>query len=166
MAIIFRKLKQYISRVARISVCQESEGAAVVSEKPDRKTEPECIGYEIRKTLWELRQGKAIDDALWKSMYTRPFWHYCEVCGKKEFITAREAADQGWQYPPDLQHQFGKIGPRVCGSCRTEDTLFWKVMFQMDGVQKFHLDMKDVLTPEELVTWERIKGEPESLLED
>ena len=29
------------------------------------------------------------------SMNTRPFWHYCEVCGKKEFITAKEALDAG-----------------------------------------------------------------------
>lgn len=25
--------------------------------------------------------------ALLESMKTRPFWHYCEVCGKKEFLT-------------------------------------------------------------------------------
>ena len=26
---------------------------------------------------------------LLESVKTRPFWHYCEVCGKKEYLTAR-----------------------------------------------------------------------------
>ncbi|MCR5098816.1 MAG: hypothetical protein K6B14_07710 [Lachnospiraceae bacterium] len=37
---------------------------------------------------------------LLQSMNTRPFWHYCEVCGKKEYITAEEAFNDGWDYPP------------------------------------------------------------------
>lgn len=31
-----------------------------------------------------------------ESMNTRPFWHYCEVCGKRDFITAKAALDAGW----------------------------------------------------------------------
>ena len=60
---------------------------------------------------------------LLESMNTRPFWHYCEVCGKKEFITAKEALDAGWDYPPHFG-EFGLLGPRTCGNCSLKDTLF------------------------------------------
>lgn len=46
-----------------------------------------------------------------ESMATRPFWHYCEVCGKREFLTAKDAFDSGWDYPPRMGH-FGLLGPR------------------------------------------------------
>ncbi|HHU17132.1 MAG TPA: ATP-binding protein [Clostridiales bacterium] len=95
------------------------------------------------------------------SMKECPFWHYCEVCGKKEFITAKEAFDNGWDYPPDIGH-FGLLGPRTCGSCQLKDTLYWKIM-QNNGLP---IVIEGKLTPEELVTWRRIKGEPESLLAD
>ena len=39
-----------------------------------------------------------------ESMNTRPFWHYCEVCGKKDFITAKEALDAGWDYHHILEN--------------------------------------------------------------
>lgn len=45
---------------------------------------------------------------LLESMKTRPFWHYCEVCGKKEYITAQDAFDTGWDYPPQMGH-FGLL---------------------------------------------------------
>lgn len=96
---------------------------------------------------------------LLESMNQRPFWHYCEVCGKKEFITAEEAFENGWDYPPNIG-QFGLIGPRTCGDCQMTDTLYWKVSTQSE----LPLVMEERLTAEELVTWRRIKGEPESLL--
>lgn len=100
---------------------------------------------------------------LLESMNTRPFWHYCEVCGKKEFITAQDAFNEGWDYPPNIGH-FGLLSPRTCGSCFTVDTLFWRV----NTCKKIPIPivMKSALTPEELVTWNRIRGEPESLLDD
>lgn len=93
------------------------------------------------------------------SMRERPFWHYCEVCGKKELITAQEAYDSGWDYPPHMGH-FGLLGPRTCGKCRLRDTLFWKI----NTSGKLPIVCEGDLTPEELATWRRIKGEPESLL--
>lgn len=93
------------------------------------------------------------------SMQERPFWHYCEVCGKKEFITAQDAYDSGWDYPPHMGH-FGLLGPRTCGKCRLKDTLFWKI--HTSGT--LPIVCEGDLTPEKLVTWRRIKGEPESLL--
>ena len=48
--------------------------------------------------------------ALLESMKTRPFWHYCEVCGKKEFLTDEDAFNRGWDYPPKMG-SFGLLGP-------------------------------------------------------
>lgn len=96
---------------------------------------------------------------LLESMSIRPFWHYCEVCGRKEFITAQDAFDNGWDYPPNIGH-FGLLGPRTCGNCFTKDTLFWRV-----NAGKVPIVVESALSPEELVTWKRIRGEPESLLD-
>lgn len=53
------------------------------------------------------------------------------------------------------------LGPRTCGDCRMKDTLFWKV-HTSGGLP---IVREGELTPKELATWRRIKGEPESLLE-
>lgn len=95
-----------------------------------------------------------------ESMNTRPFWHYCEVCGKKEFIAAKEALDAGWDYPPHFVG-FGLLGPRNCGNCSLKDTLFWKVHTELP----LPIVINEQLTPEEKIIWQRIKAEPESLLE-
>lgn len=47
--------------------------------------------YIKEKELEKQERKKLLD-----SMKTRKFWHYCEVCGKKEFITAKEAHNLGW----------------------------------------------------------------------
>ena len=96
-----------------------------------------------------------------ESMNTRPFWHYCEVCGKKEFITADEAFNSGWDYPPQMGI-FGLLGPRKCGNCSIINTLYWKI--HTPG--RFPIVLEGELSPEELITWRRIKNEPESLLHD
>ena len=95
-------------------------------------------------------------------MNTRPFWHYCEVCGKKEFITAKEAFNSGWDYPPQMG-DFGLLGPRMCGGCLLEDTLYWRV--NTEKKVPLPIVVEGILTPEELVTWKRIKGAQESLLD-
>lgn len=99
-------------------------------------------------------------DELLESMNTRPFWHYCEVCGKKEFITAKDAFDSGWDYPPQMG-RFGVLGPRTCGSCTMVDTLYLKIQ-----KQEYPIVFEGNLTPQELATWRRIKAEPESLLNE
>lgn len=96
-----------------------------------------------------------------ESMNTRPFWHYCEVCGKKDFITAKEALDAGWDYPPHFG-EFGLLGPRTCGNCSLKDTLFWKVHTELP----LPIVINEQLTPEEKIIWQRIKAELESLLEE
>jgi hypothetical protein len=94
-------------------------------------------------------------------MNTRPFWHYCEVCGKKEFITADEAFNGGWDYPPQIG-SFGMLSPRTCGDCTMENTLYMKI----NSPGRLPIVFEKELTPEELITWRRIKAEPESLLGD
>lgn len=93
-----------------------------------------------------------------ESMNSRPFWHYCECCGKKAFITSKEAFDAGWDYPPRMG-SFGLLGPRTCGECDITSTLYWKVQ-----QQPLPIVVESMLTKEELKTWRRIKKEPESLL--
>ncbi len=95
---------------------------------------------------------------LLESMKTRPFWHYCECCGAKKWMTAEEAYEDGWDYPPKMG-VFGLLGPRTCGSCGITETLYWKVQ-----QQSLPIVMKRLLTETELQTWERIRSEPESLL--
>ena len=97
------------------------------------------------------------------SMKTRPFWHYCEVCGKKEYITAKEAFDLGWDYPPDIGH-FRVLGPRTCGVCPINATLFWRI--NTEKKVSIPIVIEGMLTKEERITWHRIKAEPESLLEE
>lgn len=129
---------------------------------------PEILDKARKELNEEAERIHAEDEAkhkrekLLESMNTRPFWHYCEVCGKKEFITAQEAFDSGWDYPPKMGH-FGLLGPRTCGGCLLKDTLFWRV--NTDKKIPLPIVIEGALTSEELVTWKRIKGEPESLLD-
>ena len=83
------------------------------------------------------------------------------MCRKREFITAQDAFDRGWDYPPRIGH-FGLLGPRTCGSCGITDTLYWKI----NAPGRLPVVLKEELTPEELITWERIKKEPKSLLNE
>lgn len=93
------------------------------------------------------------------SMNERPFWHYCEVCNKKVFISAKDAFNDGWDYPPKMGH-FGLLGPRTCGDCLLKNTLFWKI----NNNGSLPIVIEGELSPEELITWRRIKKEPSSLL--
>ncbi len=122
--------------VARKELVEEAEKLREASEKETKKAE------------------------LLESFNTRPFWHYCESCGKKEFITAKNAFDDGWDYPPTMG-SFGLLSPRTCGGCGIEKTLFWKVQ-----QQELPIVIEGTLSAEELKTWKRIKREPQSLLDE
>lgn len=116
---------------------------------------------EERERIEAARIKKENRKKLLESMKTRPFWHYCEVCKKKEFITAEEAYNDGWDYPPEMG-SFGVISPRACGSCLLTDTLYWKIQAQ----QSIPLVIEANLTDDEKITLKRIQNEPESLLVD
>lgn len=125
---------------------------------------PEIIGSARKEIREEAQQMKQEEEKakerldLLESMNSRPFWHYCEVCGAKVFCTAQDAFDAGWDYPPQLG-RFGLLGPRTCGECDITNTLYWKVQ-----QQTLPIVVESTLTKEELKTWKRIKKEPESLL--
>ena len=56
---------------------------------------------------------------------------------------------------------FKMLSPRTCGDCPMDQTLFYKIHSQ----QPIPIVIESRLTKEELIVWERIKGEPESLLD-
>lgn len=128
---------------------------------------PEILEPARKELSEEVERIRAEDEktakrkALLESMNTRKFWHYCEVCGKKAYVTAEEAHNDGWDYPPKMGC-FGLLSPRTCGECLIADTLFWKV----NTGGGLPIVIEKSLSPEELVTWRRIKNEPESLLEE
>lgn len=115
------------------------------------------LSEESQQMKQEEKKTKERLDLL-ESMNSRPFWHYCEVCGAKVFCTAQDAFNAGWDYPPQLG-TFGFLGPRTCGECDITGTLYWKVQ-----QQALPIVVESMLTEEELKTWKRIKNEPESLL--
>jgi len=115
------------------------------------------LSEEAQQMKQEEKKTKERLDLL-ESMNSRPFWHYCEVCGAKVFCTAQDAFNAGWDYPPQLG-TFGLLGPRTCGECDITGTLYWKVQ-----QQALPIVVESMLTEEELKTWKRIKNEPESPL--
>lgn len=127
---------------------------------------PEILSFarqELEEEAGRMREEderRAKHRELLDSMNTRSFWHYCEGCGRKIFCTAQEAFDAGWDYPPQIGN-FGLLGPRICGNCGLTNTLYWKV-----NQQRLPLVIERNLSEDELVVWKRIKGEPESLLEE
>lgn len=137
----------------------------VIKLRMDKPT-PEIVEparEEIRKERQEFadKEEKRLQrKELMASMETRPFWHYCEVCGKKKYMTAQQAYEEGWDYPPRMG-KFGLLGPRKCGDCRLTDTLFWKINTE----QKIPVVIDRTLSNRELQIWKRIKNEPESLLD-
>lgn len=167
--------QSYKESAQQIEFPNQAEGFAIdaIYEVVDGKVslrmdepKPEIIEIARKELFEEAEKMKKEEDEkkrhleLIESMNSRPFWHYCEVCGKKTFCTAQEAFAQGWDYPPQIG-RFKFLGPRTCGDCTIKDTLFIKV-----HQQEIPIVIESNLTKEELKTWNRIKGEPESLLEE
>ncbi|WP_078311269.1 MULTISPECIES: hypothetical protein [unclassified Mycobacterium] len=81
--------------------------------------------------------------------------HICEVCGRDEVLTADDAFDEGWDYPPRMG-QFGVVGPRICPNCPASATVWAAIM--LDGYTA------DMLSEQQQATIARIAGEPDSIL--
>jgi len=113
---------------------------------------------ELRKEAEERAEKRAAaerhEQLIQETKHIR-FWHYCEVCGKKELLTADEAFEQGWDYPPGI-YFFRLLTPRKCGGCSITKTLWWKLV---TGEKKLF-----ELTDDEWETLKRIHNEPESLI--
>ena len=81
--------------------------------------------------------------------------HICEVCGKIEILTPEEAFNEGWDYPPRMGG-FGIVGPRTCGDCPINLTVWWALVSEKKSVSE--------LSQQQRETIKRIQGEPESII--
>lgn len=80
--------------------------------------------------------------------------HICEVCGIEVILTPTEAFKAGWDYPPKMG-TFGAIGPRTCGECGIDQTVWWALM-------TVHSSAED-LTDQQKAVLARILSEPMSI---
>ena len=81
--------------------------------------------------------------------------HICEVCGKTEILTPEAAFNEGWDYPPRMGG-FGIVGPRTCGDCPINLTVWWALVSEKKAVSE--------LSQKQIETIKRIQGEPESII--
>jgi hypothetical protein len=49
--------------------------------------------------------------------------HWCENCGKEEYLTSDQGYDNGWDFPPRFGG-WGVVSQRTCPDC-TIDTTAW-----------------------------------------
>lgn len=85
------------------------------------------------------------------------FLHICEVCGRTEKLTAEEAHNQGWDYPPRIGI-FGVLSPRTCGDCAITETAYWAIVVEKKTTAQ--------LSENQLQAVERIMQEPDILRVD
>ena len=81
--------------------------------------------------------------------------HVCEVCGKTELLTPKEAFDAGWDYPP-LMGAYAIISPRTCPDCSMEDTAWAELVLRHKTYEELSEKQKQVIL--------RILHEPASLM--
>lgn len=164
---VYERIKRELSEIFEFP--NPAEGFSRIYEVSDagiteRMDEPDWTRIEqAQKELLseaEERQNKKEErkrqEKLIQEMEHIRFWHYCEVCGKKELLTAEAAFEQGWDYPPKMGQFRNFLTARKCGNCSIADTLCFKLL----SGQKTFSD----LSADERETLERIKNEPESLL--
>lgn len=82
--------------------------------------------------------------------------YICENCGKIGlYHNAEEGFNEGWDYPPKMG-KYGILGPRTCGKCLINTTLYWAIITG-------EIQSDDDMTTEQQLTMLRILGEPESI---
>lgn len=116
--------------------------AELAEEARQRNEEAQRQG-EARELFRKLRDSEL------------PFLHICEVCGKRESLTAQQAFQAGWDYPPTIG-PFGVIAPRTCGNCGIKDTLWWAVTVEKKSLEQIRPAQKQAVS--------RISREPWNLL--
>ena len=87
---------------------------------------------------------------------SKKFPHRCEVCGRYEILSADEAFNTGWDYPPDFG-QFGVLSVRTCPNCSMQETTWWKV------IQSRNMLLKRFATLEELGEYIKAASEDPSI---
>ena len=81
--------------------------------------------------------------------------HIGEVCGKTQIMTPEEAFIDGWDYPPRMGG-FGIVGPRTCGDCPINLTVWWGLVSEKKSVRELSQQQRETL--------KRIQGESESIM--
>ena len=170
---------EYIKKqIAEIEIPNAVEGFANVYAVTDgiirelnSRLDPEILTkamHELMKEEEEMRkaeQKKKQQEMQMDKMEEEGFWHYCEVCGKKEFLTSKAAFSAGWDYPGKHgiykrmpNYGFGTLAPRTCGECGIMDTLHIKLLAGKIGFEEMEGKNQKII--------ERIMNEPASLLEE
>ena len=123
-----------------------------------KRAKEELVAEKIQEKEREQKQKEK--EELLQNLNKNGFWHYCEVCGKKEHLTPEEAFNEGWDYPPRIG-VFTALSPRTCGKCSITDTLWWKLVTDKNNEHNMN-----TFTDKEKKTIIRIMAEPYSLLEE
>ena len=61
------------------------------------------------------------------------FVHWCESCGREELLSARDAYQAGWDFPPNMG-AWGVISPRTCPDCTIEKTVWWAITIEKHSI--------------------------------
>ena len=72
------------------------------------------------------------------------FEHICEVCDKIETLTAREAHDAGWDYPPFIG-MWGVVSQRTCGNCSMIHSAWWALQTGAELTEKHKQTIRRIL---------------------
>lgn len=160
----FKRLKNEIIEIEYPNIVEGYKNIYVVKddviEQYIEQPNEELISRAHQELLKEAKKDEeALEyNNLLNKLNLEGFYHYCEVCGKKEWLTPEQAFNDGWDYPPRMG-TFGILSPRTCGKCSITDTLWWKI------ATNNNFD-KDTLSDEDIEKLMRIKNEPYSLLYD
>ena len=116
----------------------------------------------VLKSLWTIVGivNRKLEDTVWilqvgRRKMAEKLIHICEVCGKTEVLTPEEAFHEGWDYPPRIGG-FGIVGPRTCGDCPINLTVWWALVSEKKSVSELSQQQKETI--------KRIQGEPESII--
>lgn len=90
-----------------------------------------------------------------KRFYNKKLVHICEVCKKKDILTAEEGYKAGWDYAPRM-YPFKVISPRTCSRCGMEKTAWWQICVKKKSF--------DELPDHHKETVKRIYNEPVSII--
>lgn len=92
-----------------------------------------------------------------QSLENKKFKHVCEVCGLEEMLTAEEAYNAGWDYPP-FMGEFGVVSPRTCPICPMMATAWAALTLQQKTPDQLSDNQKKAV--------KRIIAEPFTILTD
>ena len=154
------------SEMCKIEMPSGAEGFAkvyIVTDKgiedwTDKPVENKVIDVNTEVAMEGTHISKEMSQKL--VFGKNPFKHICEVCGKTEVLTSKDAFDAGWDYPGVdgiyKCENFKVLVPRTCGKCGTSETAWWALSINGKTMEE--------LTETQKLTVERILQEPDNLM--